>query len=130
MITMKRCSTCKLVQGLEEFYKRPSAKRRTSQCNTCRKEGQKKYDLKRKLKPARKKWQSNSKKKLREKYPIKFKARYLVSRAVQKGIITKEACIKCGSVDSQGHHPDYRRPLEVVWVCDEHHKELHKGLGR
>ncbi|QMV32651.1 hypothetical protein F1_00023 [Ralstonia phage Heva] len=26
----------------------------------------------------------------------------------------------------EAHHPDYSRPLDVVWLCDHHHKETHK----
>lgn len=29
----------------------------------------------------------------------------------------------CGK--PHGHHPDYGRPLDVVWLCDKHHKEAH-----
>lgn len=29
----------------------------------------------------------------------------------------------CGK--PQGHHPDYSRPLDVVWLCDAHHKAAH-----
>lgn len=25
----------------------------------------------------------------------------------------------------QAHHPDYSRPLDVVWLCARHHKEVH-----
>lgn len=26
----------------------------------------------------------------------------------------------------EAHHPDYSRPLDVVWLCPEHHDELHR----
>lgn len=25
----------------------------------------------------------------------------------------------------QCHHPDYSKPLEVIWLCFIHHKEIH-----
>jgi hypothetical protein len=25
----------------------------------------------------------------------------------------------------QAHHPDYSKPLDVVWLCDDHHKQAH-----
>lgn len=33
------------------------------------------------------------------------------------------SCASCGR--PHGHHPDYSRPLDVVWLCDKHHKEVH-----
>ena len=29
----------------------------------------------------------------------------------------------------QGHHPDYSRPLEVLWVDKRCHANLHLGLA-
>lgn len=34
------------------------------------------------------------------------------------------------SKKSEAHHPDYSKPLEVVWYCRVHHFEAHKrGRG-
>jgi hypothetical protein len=31
----------------------------------------------------------------------------------------------CGG-EAEMHHPDYSRPLHVVWLCREHHRALHR----
>ena len=51
--------------------------------------------------------------------------RGVVARAVRKGTLIKLACEVCGNVKSQGHHEDYSKPLEVIWLCSVHHKERH-----
>jgi hypothetical protein len=43
-----------------------------------------------------------------------------------RGKIKKASCVKCGSEDSQRHHPDYNNPLHVVWMCRECHLEYHR----
>lgn len=60
----------------------------------------------------------------RIKYPEKYKARTAVSNAIRDGRLTKMSCCVCGDVNSTAHHEDYSKPLEVVWVCSKHHKEI------
>jgi hypothetical protein len=43
-----------------------------------------------------------------------------------RGKIDRKPCEKCGSEDSQMHHEDYSRPLEVTWLCRDCHLEHHK----
>lgn len=57
---------------------------------------------------------------------IKVNAALKARRAVQKGDIAKKSCEVCGAVKVQGHHDDYSKPLEVRWLCQKHHKELHR----
>ena len=39
-------------------------------------------------------------------------------------------CFVCGSLEVHGHHPDYDQPLQVVWLCPEHHNQLHADARR
>ena len=48
-----------------------------------------------------------------------------VTYALKKGTLKKESC-RCGSIEVEAHHPDYSRPLEVIWACKKHHIELDK----
>lgn len=52
----------------------------------------------------------------------KRKAHHKVEIAIKKGKILKEPCTVCGSEKSEGHHEDYSKPLEVIWLCRLHHK--------
>lgn len=42
------------------------------------------------------------------------------------GKIKKRPCRKCGDPNSQRHHPDYSKPLHVVWLCADCHQALHR----
>ena len=59
------------------------------------------------------------------KSPERRRASALVSKAIRAGKITKQPCFVCGEMVVEGHHPDYSDPLQVVWLCMEHHKEIH-----
>lgn len=59
------------------------------------------------------------------KYPDKHKARHIFEAAVRKGVITRKPCEICGDPRSEGHHADYDKPLEVIWLCRTHHRERH-----
>ena len=41
----------------------------------------------------------------------------------RRGRLKPQPCIFCGT-RAEKHHPDYSRPLLVVWVCRDHHLEL------
>jgi hypothetical protein len=62
-----------------------------------------------------------------ELWQLRHNARKKLGRAVKAGEIKRMPCIVCGDKKSQGHHPDYSKPLEVVWLCKRHHLRLHRG---
>lgn len=53
-------------------------------------------------------------------------ARYKTKKAIASGVIKKLSCEVCGSKDSQVHHLDYNNPLEVIFLCDTHHRQWHR----
>lgn len=55
----------------------------------------------------------------------KANVRALSRHYVKTGKIIQTPCVKCGDPNSQRHHPDYDKPLEVIWLCRKHHLELH-----
>lgn len=55
----------------------------------------------------------------------KANCRSYVNVYIRRGKITKQPCEKCGK-KAEMHHEDYDKPLEVVWLCREHHLEHHK----
>lgn len=66
--------------------------------------------------------ENNSKK----RHPEKNKARRKLQIAVSRGDIVRGNCVVCGERNTHGHHEDYSKPLDVVWLCPLHHAERHK----
>ncbi|MFK0688015.1 hypothetical protein ACFX5Q_07395 [Mesorhizobium sp. IMUNJ 23033] len=49
--------------------------------------------------------------------------------ALRRGLIERQPCEVCGTTDNvDGHHPDYRKPADVIWVCRLHHRREHLRL--
>jgi hypothetical protein len=44
--------------------------------------------------------------------------------ALQRGELVKKPCFVCQSWQSEMHHADYGKPLDVIWVCRRHHRPL------
>jgi hypothetical protein len=61
----------------------------------------------------------------KKRFPEKFAARSILQSAVRRGKIKRLPCVVCGDRNSHGHHTDYGKPLEVVWLCRKHHRERH-----
>ena len=53
-----------------------------------------------------------------------------VSYALKTGkLIKPEKCEKCSEIKPlQGHHEDYKKPLEVMWLCYKCHCQQHNKL--
>lgn len=50
-----------------------------------------------------------------------------VKKALKNGQLKKEPCRVCGKTDGvEGHHEDYSKPLQIDWLCKNHHTELHR----
>lgn len=56
----------------------------------------------------------------------KTKARSAVARAVRKCELIRLPCERCGKTKSEAHHPDYTKPLEVIWLCRQCHAKEHR----
>jgi hypothetical protein len=54
----------------------------------------------------------------------KRKAEQAVNNAVRDGRMTKKPCW-CGQ-PAEGHHYDYTKPLDVIWLCNRHHSLVHR----
>jgi len=70
---------------------------------------------------AKNKWSENNQ--------IKRAASYIVNNAVRDNkIIKPDSCFSCSrkNVRLEGHHVDYAKPLEVMWMCSKCHREWHK----
>jgi len=63
-----------------------------------------------------------------DRNPEKIKSHRIVHQAVRDGLLVKSRC-PCGSINVQGHHEDYSKPLEVVWLCPRCHTRLHIDRG-
>lgn len=60
--------------------------------------------------------------------PLKHQARVKLGIAVSAGKIKRP--VKCSRCDQphkriEGHHPDYTKPLDVVWLCPPCHSVIH-----
>lgn len=58
--------------------------------------------------------------------PEKRKAHIMVWSALRSGKLIKKPCEVCGKQKVQAHHSDYTKPLEVQWLCTEHHAREHQ----
>jgi hypothetical protein len=62
-------------------------------------------------------------------YPEQTKAKRAVREAIKSGWLIRQPCAVCGCADRiEGHHPDYSKPLEVIWLCSPCHRAEHRRL--
>lgn len=59
-------------------------------------------------------------------HPEAVEAHRAVQRAIRRGDLAKQPCVDCGDPHTEGHHPDYSKPLAVEWLCRKHHRARHR----
>jgi hypothetical protein len=148
---MKRCSKCLAQKPLDAFYAHPrSAEGRSSKCKECTKadvranrtanlQHYREFDRLRASMPhrvaAQKEYAKTEQGKARhrqailrnlDRHPERKRATEVVNYALRAGRLLKTACEVCGERKVEAHHPDYSRPLMVVWLCKAHHVATHK----
>jgi hypothetical protein len=48
--------------------------------------------------------------------------------AKYRGTLKCQPCVRCGDSETEMHHPDYSRPLDVIWLCRTCHAQWHARL--
>ncbi len=68
----------------------------------------------------------------RNSNPEKINAYDLLAQAIRLGKISKpDRCSSCKTVGQiLGHHEDYNKPLDVIWLCSKCHMRLHASKNR
>ena len=66
----------------------------------------------------------------RKRNPAKNAAQTRVYNAVKRGdLVRPSVCSRCPETHRiEGHHDDYGKPLEVMWLCTACHRARHKEL--
>ena len=129
-MSLKLCPECNLILPLTSFYNDKSKKLGVgSYCKHC-------YRIRDKERhPNRHKdYYKNNQERIDKKAKLYHeahekmtKAQWKLKSAVQSGkIIKPNKCEECG-IEGQvldGHHDDYSKPLEVIWLCRTCHKNI------
>lgn len=144
---IKKCSICGIEKDINNFYFRNKTQNiYRNDCKKCHYDARKKWAINNinKIRLYRNNWKSKNKDKIkfwdlhnpkkririklwRQNNPLKYKSHSKISTALLSGIIKKLPCKICGSTKNiHGHHFDYSKPLEVIWLCPKHHYEIHR----
>lgn len=135
---MKVCIKCRQEFAFDRFYRNSGMKDgRSNKCKECtkvdvRENRAKKIAYYRDYDKARGSRKTLSQiREYRMKNPDAYRAHNAVNNAIRDGKLKKKTeCERCGSAGHiQGHHDDYSRPLDVMWLCAACHTQRHLELG-
>jgi len=124
------CARCKGAFWPDEMS--PSGNRRPYYCKSCHNNKQRDWrsNNKERYHKYRKNYYTMNATALRRRSRLYKFINFEKTSAHNKVSYTKlkrQPCEVCGSLDTQAHHDDYSKPLEVRWLCQLHHSRVHKG---
>lgn len=134
---MKLCKQCEIEKPMAAFSL--SARSRDGHqrnCKSCAKQISAQNRIKNKLKialyDAERDKLPHRKLQLRQRatdaakaHPERRNANLIVQQEVRAGRMERLPCLVCGAAKTEAHHPDYDRPLDVIWLCAPHHRQTH-----
>lgn len=139
---MKKCFKCGELKEITEFYSHPKmADGHVGKCKECNKKDVSKnyhknityyidYEKARQKTEVRKSKKTIYQRESRRREREKFIANSRTSYAVKTGKLIKRHCEICGSFFKiNAHHEDYSKPLNVKWLCWDHHMEIHGKIS-
>lgn len=82
-----------------------------------------------KIRKINKKWKDKSKYNWYKGRDLEKVSHEVVAHAIKKGWIIKQPCFLCGTIKNiRAHHKNYMKPFKIIWLCEIHHRELHRHL--
>ena len=133
----KECAKCEKAKAVGEFgANRNNKDGLQKKCKQCRQEYNRsdagkasnrrrvaRYARTAKGKASRKRHDARYK----AKYPDKRKAVRVTNYAIETGRIPRPDTLvcSCGKQAKEYHHPDYKKPLDVIPLCLKCHQDLH-----
>jgi hypothetical protein len=140
LLRMKTCFKCGEAKPIGEFYKHQMMKDgHLGKCKTCTKSDVsshraknldriREYDRERAKLPHRRALGERVNSEYLAAHPVRAAANRKVAYEVRKGRLTSQPCAECGAGKTVAHHDDYRASLDVIWLCQPHHKARHAAL--
>ncbi len=138
MMKTKICFKCHKRKPVSSYYKHPQMHDGfLKKCKACAKmdaiinrvvnlERVQAYDRNRKLEPDRLEQRRRNSKRQTRLYPHKRRAHGIVAKAIKKGWLIPQPCEVCKVAPADAHHDNYKKPLEVRWLCPFHHHAAHR----
>jgi ribosome-binding protein aMBF1 (putative translation factor) len=134
----KKCFKCEQIKIITDFYPhKQMGDGYLNKCKECAKldeklrriqnpERVKQLEQKRSKKPERIAYAKKHNQEWRQKNKLAYQAHCKVNNALRNGkLIKPELCEICGLPSKlHGHHVDYSKPLEVIWLCAKCHGQI------
>jgi hypothetical protein len=139
----KKCKSCKTTKLVTEFAPHPRGTHGVrAACRPCvavgngsRKPptpGQRARWRELNRKPAALQKQRAAVRRWQAENPAATQAMNKLNYAVRRGAVTRASCCQIAGCNATkqivAHHHDYSKPLDVLWICRKHHRELHNGV--
>ena len=136
LVTERRCCRCGQAKPLEEFHRdRAQSLGRDYRCKQCAAAYRQTTERKISNRQANKRYRQTTKGRMsarqanekKRRWPKENRVKAKTNWAVARGLLARpNFCSLCGGNGKiLAHHPDYDKPLEVIWVCYPCHHLLH-----